>query len=354
MNPVSHKPTGCFLIGVVGQDTTCDGNALIGSVSDDPYDIRTFLKEVRSPGKLDHIGTELISTTDHTLTERGYFARPGETTRGLNNAGLAFTCAMILEDESFERPEGLTPYADLTDRMMRSCHGVDDAVALFKSHGAVTPAYTVLLADASANLVQMEVGSFGVEVLHRYSRSDPGIVLSINCYQSQVLEKYNTPDSRLTNLENNNAARLERGRQLAKQYHGKFDVAILAAILSDHTNRERDPLENPILPAWGYSICNHGTRNRADYSIEDLPWGTVSAEISEPSTGRFFYTYGWTCGEQPEFGDQIFQHNSWGRFVPFALPGRETTGESEQIDLLSTIEGDVTAAGVRSLDCSAR
>ena len=350
MDPIPDKPTGCFLIGVAGQDITCDGNALIGSVSDDPYDIRTFLKAVRSAGKLDHVGTELISTTDHTLTERGYFARPGETTRGLNRAGLAFTCAMILEDESYEPPKGLTPYADLTDCLMRSCERVDDAVALFKSHGAVTPAYTVLLADADGNLAQMEVGSFGIEVLHRYSRSDPGIVISINCYQSQVLKKYNKPDSRLTNLENNNGARLERGKQLAEQYKGKFDVAILVEVLSDHNNRERDPLENPILPAWGYSICNHGTRSRADYPIEDLPWGTVSAEISEPSTSRFWYAYGWTCGEQPEYGDQIFQHKSWGRFLPFALPENLAFDEGEQVELLSTVEGDVTAAGARYLD----
>ena len=33
---------GCFLIGVTGNAYTADGEALLGSITDDPYDIRTF------------------------------------------------------------------------------------------------------------------------------------------------------------------------------------------------------------------------------------------------------------------------------------------------------------------------
>jgi hypothetical protein len=116
-------------------------------------------------------------------------------------------------------------------------------------------------------------------------------------------------------------------------------------LLSDHANRERDPMENPILEAWGYSICNHGTRSKDTYPHEDLPWGTVSAEIMEPSAGLFWYAYGWPCGAKPEFGDQLFQGNSWGRFVPF---GVQASGEGEPgVTVLSTTSGEITAAGVR-------
>ncbi|NGX58512.1 MAG: hypothetical protein K940chlam3_01419, partial [Chlamydiae bacterium] len=116
MHKIHH--TGCFLIGVTGPGFSKNGDALLGSVSDDPYDVRTFMKLVRPAGNLAHLGSELISTTEHTLTERGYFAHPGETTRGVNEAGLAFTCAMIIEDESIPKELEATPYVDLTTTMM--------------------------------------------------------------------------------------------------------------------------------------------------------------------------------------------------------------------------------------------
>ena len=99
---MTHASIGCFLIGVTGLGISSNGEALIGSVSDDPYDVRTFVRTVKPAGLQAHIGTELVSTTDHTLVERGYFVDPGETTRGVNESGLAFTCAMVFEKESGE------------------------------------------------------------------------------------------------------------------------------------------------------------------------------------------------------------------------------------------------------------
>lgn len=65
----------------------------------------------------------------------------------------------------------------------------------------------------------------------------------------------------------------------------------------------------------GYSICNHGTRHQETYPHEDLPWGTVSAEIMQPAQRLFWYAYGWPCGERPKYGDQIYQDRSWGSFL---------------------------------------
>ena len=59
---------GCFLIGITGKGVSKEGDALLGSVSDNPYDVRTFMKAVRAPDKWTHICTELISTTEHSLT----------------------------------------------------------------------------------------------------------------------------------------------------------------------------------------------------------------------------------------------------------------------------------------------
>lgn len=340
------KLMGCFLVGATGIGITSDGKALIGSVSDDPYDIRTFLRAVKPDKGFAHIGTELVSTTEHSLTERGYFARPGETTRGINQAGLAFTCAMIIEDGTVPPPGLAISYADLTERILKESSTVEEAIAIFKSARRVNPAYTVLLADANGNLAQIEVGNFGVNVNHYYSQNKPGTVFSVNCYVSPALVGYNAPHTALTNKTNNNLFRLERGHQIAQSLKGNIDVSTLAGFLSDHFNREQDPMNNPVLEGWGYSICNHGTRAQNDYSHENLPWGTVSAEIIEPSVGLFRYAYGWPCGSMPEYGDQIYQQNSWGRFLPFAMK-KEVA--NDDIIALTTIEGLITASGVRYL-----
>lgn len=336
---------GCFLIGATGSGVTAHGEALIASVSDDPYDIRTFLRLVKPAGTLAHLGTELISTTEHTLMERGYFAHPGETTRGLNERGLAFTCALIFEKETVEKTSRAIPFADLTHKMMLEGKTVVDAINLFQSAGATTPAYSVLLADAQGDLAHLEVGRFGVNVNHHYSQQNPGMVFAVNCYLSQKLANFNDPKSVIDNLQNNNLARRERGKQLAQELRSTLDVAALAQILSDHAHRERDPLENPLLEAWGYSICNHGTRRQETYQPEKLPWGTVSAEIMQPSRKLFWYAYGWPCGQKPEYGDQIYQEKSWGKFIPFGFLG---SSGGEETTILATVEGRITAAGSQS------
>jgi acyl-CoA:6-aminopenicillanic acid acyl transferase len=343
---MTHAPMGCFLIGVTGPGFNPNGEALIGSVSDDPYDVRTFLRLVKPTGSQAHIGTELVSTTEHTLVERGYFAGPGETTRGINERGLAFTCAMIFEHETAERTLRAAVFADLTRKMMTTCATVVDAINLFQSAGATAPAYSMLLADAKGDLAHVETGSFGVNVNHHYSKQHPGAVFAVNCYLSQEFVRYNAPNSVIENTQNNNPARRERGKELAQEMHGNLDVVSLARILSDHTNGERDPMDNPLLEAWGYSICNHGTRHQETYPHERLPWGTVSAEIMQPAKKLFWYAYGWPCGRQPEYGDQIHQEKSWGKFVPFGFEARDAY--EEETTILATSDGEITVAGSRS------
>ncbi|MEM1282616.1 MAG: carcinine hydrolase/isopenicillin-N N-acyltransferase family protein [Chlamydiota bacterium] len=336
------KLQGCFLIGVTGKGFSETGEALIGSVSDDPYDIRTFLKAVSSEGNFSHLGTELISTSEHTLTERGYFARPGETTRGINEAGLAFTCAMVIENDALDTPNDCYPYANITTEMMNRCESVNQAIELFNSKGAIQPAYSVLLADANGDLAHLEVGSYGTVVYHHYTAENPGSVFAVNCYLSDLFTKYNAPNTLITDTDNNNQARRSRGEELSEEFKGEINIEVFMRILSDHRNAERDPMGNPILEAWGYSICNHGTRKSDDYPHEDLPWGTVSSEILQPKSKQFWYAYGWPCGEKPDYGDQILQENSWGEFRPFGFNKRNPINGVHQ---LTTPEGKLTKTG---------
>lgn len=331
---------GCFLFAATGEDWTADGSAILGSISDDPYDIRTFVRVLCPDDGYAHLGTELISTTENTLAERGYLCNPYETTRAVNEAGLAFTCAGV-----FEHPD-VTPSSDpglfmeATSGMLRVCANVDEAIAHLNSVGCTSPAWNVLLADSSGTIAQVEIGKAGFSVVGKHTASNPGMLASVNCYVA--FAEHNDTASLISNLENNNLCRLERGEQLALDTKGTISSTALGNILSDHMNSDRDPNDNPVLNAWGYSICNHGTRGADSYPHEDLPWGTVSAEILEPSERRLWYAYGWPCGGQPEHGDQIFQEHSWGRFVPFVLEDGARAGA------YTTPEGVITALGVRN------
>ena len=130
---------------------------------------------MKPAGSQAHIGSELVSTTDHTLVERGYYVDPGETTRGINESGLAFTCAMVFEKEISEEKAVATSFAELSREMMTNCETVVDAINLFKAAGACTPPFSVLLADAKGDLAHVEVGTFGVNVYHHYSQQEPGV-----------------------------------------------------------------------------------------------------------------------------------------------------------------------------------
>lgn len=328
---------GCFLIGSTGQGTK---EAILGSVSDNPYDIRTFLKFVKED-KFSHIGTELISTTEHTLKQRGYFAKAQETTRGVNEKGLAFTCAIVTEKEDLPRPKNATPFAKITQYIMQNCVTVQEAIDYFVSQKEIFPAYSVLLADAFTTLAHIEVGSYGTNVNHKHSLEKPGAVFAVNCYLSKAFCDYNASSTLISNLENNNAFRLNQGKALAQTF-SKVDVKAMQKVLSDHKHKEIDPRKNPMLEAWGYSICNHGTRQKNTYVKEDLPWGTISAEIMQPSKRQFWYAYGWPCGEKPTYQDQLFQENSWGQFIPFGFKQK-----GEKTARLTTVFGEITKEGMK-------
>ncbi|CAJ1344951.1 unnamed protein product [Effrenium voratum] len=321
----------CFLIGATGPGVTATGEALLGCVSDDPYLFRTFVRVVQpAGGRYPHVGTELVYATEQPDLAPPFQVEPGETSRGVNSQGLAFVIALAVEQEAPQAEEGDLPpvrFCELSRKMMNECSDVEGALKLLQAQHAVAPALSVLLADASGGLAHVEVGSHGTAVHQRFTKDHPGMALAVNCYQSKELKGFNEAKAELSVSENNNGCRLLRGQDLARQLGGNLDVAAFRGILSDHGNRERDPADNPLLKWWGYSICNHGTRRSDAYDANAAPWGTVSAEVLQPSKRALHYNYGWACGERAEFGDQLFQDNSWAHFasfVPTAAPEART------------------------------
>jgi len=236
--------------------------------------------------------------------------------------------------------------------MMAECSTADEAVALLSAAPAVSPAFSVLIADAQGVLVHVEVGSFGVVVHRRCSKEEPGVVVAVNCYQSGQLRCFNREDAQLEHEANNNGVRLRRGRELGDGWRGRLSVRGLAEILSDHRSDDRDCASNPLIPFWGHSICNHGTCGRPCYDPRSPPWGTVSAEIMQPESRAFHYCYGWPCGASPMRGDQLLQDGSWGRFEPFVFPrymvsAGEAGGDKKEAGVVqyTSVDGSLTPDG---------
>ena len=341
----------CFLFGATGVGVTVTGEALIGGVSDDPYLFRTFVRAVRASDGMGHIGTEL-RYVDSTGDPPPFEVEPGQPTRGINSAGLAFTAALAVErdiDGSIDVLATPLTFAGLSRQMMSSCQDVEEALKLLLEAGAVTPAFSVLLADAQQNLAQVEVGPFGVAVLQRYSRENPGMLVAVNCHQCPELLAFNLPVAEMSYQGNNNGRRWHRGWELASKYRGSIDVDVMTAILSDHINIEEDCSTNPVIPWWGHSICNHGTCSAESYDSSKPCWGTVSAEILQPSARLLHYAYGWPCGHKPTFADQVYQEGSWGCFKAFHVPRPHGPHESRQVQdevvQCTTVEGAVTEEG---------
>jgi hypothetical protein len=334
----------CFLLGATGSGVTSTGEALIGGVSDDPYLFRTFVRVVQMPKNTKcfaHLGTEL-RYVDGGEKPPPFDVEVGQPSRGVNAAGLSFTCALVM-DVPQSAPSTVS-FAELSHRMMNKCSVVKEAIHLFQAAGAISPAFSVLLADASGDLAHVEVGSYGCFVLQRYSRKEPGIVIAVNCYQCPNLIPYNQPEAQLMEERNNNGVRLSRGWELAKRHRGNIDVDVIRMILSDHQNRGLDCGNNSLIKWWGYSICNHGT-NKAEYNETEPSWGTVSAEIMQPSHCALYYCYGWPCGEQPAFKDQVYQNGSWGCFLPFTVTPKMLISEKQAVIECTTIDGIITNAG---------
>ncbi len=332
---------GCFLIGVTGRGCTTNGEALLGSVSDDPYDVRTFVRIVHPEKGIAHVGTELVVTRPPSFAERGYFCEDGDTTRGVNAAGLSFTCALLFESETQPKNPHPISFSLLSRRLMNECRDVKEGIDLFRSAEAVSPPFSVLLADSEGAIAHLEAGSFGVELIDTFSKEKPGVVFAVNCYQSMDAMQYGDPKASRADPDNNNGCRLQNGQKLFEQWKGKIDVNAISRILSDHEERERDPLTNPLLEAWGFSICNHGTRQQNDKDAYPLPWGTVSAEILQPSTRTLHYCYGWPCGEKPEYLDQFLQENSWGTFHPFTVDDKVPSSSTK---VLTDLKGELFKA----------
>jgi hypothetical protein len=306
----------CTNIGVTGTSAEPFGKSLIGSVSDDPYGIRTRVVVERPAQGYAVIGTDLaplseaVSMPDYSGTFAGW------PTRALNEKGLAYTWTFAPEKPTNRAAAEAYKSSPAWSEIMRCCVNVAEAIDMLKRMPRDFSG-VFMLADRSGDLAVVEAGRKSLSVTRRHSLSNGGAVVNVNCWLSQAQE--GLPIAAIEHENVPNHARYHRALDILRTMQNRADFDGLAAMLRDHSGRERFAGDNPWIPGHGYSICNHGSLHGESFTVEHPPHGSVSGEIIDPVDGVFWYAYGWPCGESPDNGDQLLQERSWGTFVGFPL-----------------------------------
>jgi hypothetical protein len=332
----------CTNIAAAGRSLRSPGKVYIGSVSDDPYDIRTRVVVERAKHGHGYIGTDLVPLGEAASVAAYAESTSGAPTRGLNERGLAFTWAY-----AWERPEngpasGALKAHQAWGEVMRRCGSVSEAIALLeelpRDFGAAS-----MLADRSGDCALVEIGRRQVKLSRRLdAAANGGTGVNVNCWMA-MQDEDGDPRAGLDVPTAPNQTRYARATERLGLVDGGIGLKELMGALCDHGYRERFASENTLVPGHGFSICNHGSMHRSKFDPAAPAWGSVSAEIVDPVGGIFWYAYGWPCGEAPQFGDQLLQDRSWGKFVGFRLDdlpeGRYTT-----------LTGELTPLAMRHFD----
>jgi hypothetical protein len=331
----------CTNVAAAGRSVRDPGKVFIGSVSDDPYDIRTRVIVERGRDGYAYVGTDLAPLS--TAASAAEYARTtsGAPTRGLNERGLAFTWAYTWEKPENKPPLDAVKAHQAWGEVMRRCATVGEAIALLndlpRDFGAAG-----MLADHSGACVLVEIGRRHMEVSRWLGSASGGTAVNVNCWIELQAED-GDPRAGLDVQTAPNRTRYARATERLGLVDGRIGLKEIKAVLCDHDHKERFASENTLISGHGFSVCNHGSMRKDAFDPAAPAWGSVSAEIIDPVEGVFWYAYGWPCGEAPQFGDQMLQDRSWGKFVGFRLndlPQGQYT----------TLTGELTALAARHLD----
>lgn len=257
---------------LIGKTSGCQP-PFLASTSDDPYSTRNQVIADTGPN-----GLRFLAVVVHSLTESVPW--DGMITRGLNNAGLAFTYSFV-EPATTTHGTRTTSPADFSYQLLTECSNTDEAMKFL--HGGVPSGCTgnYLLLDATGNLAVVEAAT-----------------TVSSCFVTEQVVRTNTWTApSLPPLEpsiysgQSSAHRVARASHLLERVHAARDVA---DILNDHSGSDKQLTYN-------LSICNHGSAA-----------GTNSAEILIPAQRTLLYTYGRPCGQNDSLP-------SWGHYREFRL-----------------------------------
>ncbi len=262
------------------------GRVLLGSNSDNPYETRTRVVLRKKRGKLRYMGTEIITAVPNVPWA-------AMITRGVNEAGFAYTYSYVETlDGTFRNKEGKS-YKDFSLQIMENAKNVKEAEKyIFDEPRAFHGNF--IFADAGGNLALWEITTekaccFEFEKLCRTSY-----------FVSEEMAGLTKPQS----ISNTNGKQKLDSCTQSNSYINLLDIPDLVDLLNSHQGREFPEEEEN----WGHSTCNHG-----------LNVGTVSSEIIDPLNRTFGYNYGWPCGEREAGINKQWQNRSWGEYRFFKL-----------------------------------
>jgi hypothetical protein len=285
----------CFLAGV-----SAPRHWLLASNSDNPYTtVNHVLAEEGGP----HAYLAVRVLVPHAGAAVPW---AGMLTRGVNDAGLGFTYAFVLERDMADYPA-----QEWTARMLATASTVDEALT-HMSEGSTLPG-NYLIADRSGGMAVVEVGGGRIEV-----RAPDGASES----RSNVWQRLPASAGPTWDADTVSTHRYDRGAVLLGGLRAATPEA-LYDVLRDHEE------DGGTVGRHGRSLCNHGTSN-----------GTISSEIIDPS-GHLWFGFGTPCGAH--HGHEQDCRTPWGRLVRFSLLPGSGSGD------LTTPAGEITPLGVKLL-----
>jgi hypothetical protein len=283
----------CFLAGV-----NAPNHWLLASNSDNPYTTVNHLLA-------DHGGPRSYLAVRVLVPDDGADVPwAGMLTRGVNDAGLGFTYAFVLEQGMADYPAQAW-----TARMLANASTVDEALTYF-SAGSTLPG-NYLVADRPGGMAVVEVGAHGIEVRAPEGSGAP---------RSNVWQFLPGGIEPEWDAETVSTHRYARGVALLGEL-GEATPEALQTVLRDHQE------DGGTVGQHGRSLCNHGTTN-----------GTISCEIIDP-TGHLWFGFGPPCGTRQ--GHEQDSRTAWGRLVRFSLRPGSGSGD------LTTPAGEITPLGAR-------
>ncbi|MFC4354734.1 carcinine hydrolase/isopenicillin-N N-acyltransferase family protein [Chryseomicrobium palamuruense] len=280
----------CTIIGTMGDNTFW-----LGSNSDNPWDTRTKIY-VNDEYTYKFIGTKLKSPKDDLPWS-------SMMTRGVNEAGIAFTFSFVQRDPEIPIPEGID-FEEFGRTILGEFSTLVDIESYLKSTNMKISG-NFLFADDRGTLLLAEFLPYESRFI--WKKSDTMF------RTNHFLELPTTTQE----LHPNSALRFESLQKALDKYPLLDDRKLyLVNLLKNHEN----DTENQ---QFGNSNCSHGEKG-----------GTISSEIIDPQSRTLWYNYGSPCGSKAQL-------DSWGNYVPFKLDeldaGDVTTYEGK---ILAALEGE--------------
>lgn len=323
---LGHVSTDKPLFGAVLIGTPVGG--IIGANTDAAYNIRTQVI-VKQPKDGQKFVASQLTFPD---------GKPPVIVAGVNQAGVAFAWADVPVSDPQVAEMHIGP-EDIGEFVLSYSTSVSDVFNLLDSAPRGF-AGEILVSDSSGNMLLLEVTPKHLAIARYIDGQDSQPqewVAAVNAFITPDLSSKQSLQSGVAAdaLGNNYWRYLQAGLLLDESVRSSIPedaIQKMARILSDQGNSDINPLANPVIPGWGFSIENHGS-NLVGFDSNNPAWGTVSSQILDPGNCVLWYCFGWPSGAQPQYPDQLEQEKSWGLYRSFSAkdlaPGIYTTEKGE-------------------------